>query len=365
MEFDSSFNQGAFQYGDVPEIAGDKSSSKMQKLTSNKGNLSEVDAGEAMEQDLISIKETRTLVLGDADDPWSRAAVEWLTNFQSAATRRTYRSAWRGFLAWLGRHPASVTRMDIIAYRDDLAARRKRAATIDVKLAALASFFAYAKGEQLIERNPVDGIDRPKVDPFSAARWLTVGEAGQLLQAPDRASLEGKRDFTILVTMLLMGLRRAEVAGMRVGDLIERGDGTWELRYHPKGGEERTRPMPSAAQHAVREYLDARGEVSEGSPVFVAHDHAADTRCSNAPLTCEAIRQMVARYSRQALGREINPHALRHTCAGAAWDATHDLRRVQGLLGHASATTTEKYLHRRDDDRGALGDALAVSFGIA
>ncbi len=304
-----------------------------------------------------------TLVVGDA--AWNRAAVEWLANFQSSKTRDTYRAAWRDFLAWLGRHPTTVMRADVIGYRDHLTANSKRAATIGVRLAALASFFAHAKAEGLIERDPTAGVDRPKVEPYSAARWLTTGEATQLLKAPNRATLEGKRDYAILVVMLTMGLRRAEVAAMQIGDLTERGDKTAELRYKPKGGEEKTRPIPAAASKAIREYLDARGGLIDDAPVFVAHDHAADARKGDASLTCEAIRLMVERHSLKALGRAVNPHALRHTCAGAAWDTTHDLRRVQGLLGHSSATTTEKYLHRRDDDRGALGDALAVSFGIS
>ena len=317
-----------------------------------------------MKDDLV-ITPINILASDAATDSWSRTAVEWLTNFQSPQTRQTYRNAWRDFLSWLSRHPATVTRLDVIVYRDHLAREGKRAATISVRLAALASFYAHAKREGLIERDPSEGVDRPKVEAYAAARWLTTGEAAQLLQAPNRTTIEGKRDYAILVAMLTMGLRRAEVATMRADDLVDRGDGTTELHYKPKGGEEKTRPVPAVASKAVREYLDARGDLSDDAPVFVAHDRAANARKDKTALTCEAVRQMVSRYSRQSLGRMVNPHALRHTCAGAAWDTTHDLRRVQGLLGHASATTTEKYLHRRDDDRGALGDALAVSFGIA
>jgi integrase/recombinase XerC len=185
-----------------------------------------------------------------------------------------------------------------------------------------------------------------------------------VLQSPNRATLEGKRDYAILVVMLTMGLRRNEVATMRRGDVRVKGDGGAELRYTPKGGDEKTRPMPTVAWHAIQAYLAARGEVATDAPMFMAHDRNAIHREAQ-PMSGEALRQLVNRYTVRALGRVVNPHALRHTCANEAWDTTKDLRRVQGMLGHASATTTERYLHRVTDDRAALGDALAVRLGIA
>lgn len=302
---------------------------------------------------------------------WQRIAQEWLENFESARTRATYAAAWRNFLQWLGgplMDPATVTRLDVIRYRDTLAQAGTSGATIGVRIAALASFFEYAKSQGALKANPVEGVKRPKVEAFRAAKWLNAKEAAALLRGPDRDTLEGLRDYAILLAMLTMGLRRAEVIGITRGSILSSGERV-ELRYSPKGGEDRTRPVPAQVWRAIREYMDARGPLEEDAPVFVAHDRAADVRghaqAEAEPghaLTGEALRNMIAKYSRRELGRVINPHALRHTCAGTAWDSTKDLRRVQNLLGHASATTTEKYLHRRDDDRGELGEALATIY---
>lgn len=46
-----------------------------------------------------------------------------------------------------------------------------------------------------------------------------------------------------------------------------------------------------------------------------------------------------------------NPHSLRHAGATAAYNATHDLRGVQEMLGHASLAVTERYLHLDDASR--------------
>lgn len=295
---------------------------------------------------------------------WAQLIGEWLSNFQSKATRNTYRAAWRNFLAWCGgRHPAELTRADVIAYRDHLAGSVKPATAV-VRMAAIASLYGHAKDEGLIDRDPTEGVARPKVQAYAGARWLSNAEARELLQLPDRATLEGKRDFAILVVMLTMGLRRNEVALMRVGDLTQSGDGSAELRYLPKGGEHQTRPVPAVAWRAIGEYLQARGQPGPEAAVFIAHDNAAGSREGERAISGESLRYLVAKYTRGALGRVVNPHALRHTCANESWESTHDLRRVQGMLGHASAVTTERYLHRVSDDRGTLGDALGLRLGI-
>jgi len=299
--------------------------------------------------------------LSTIGDEWARAAFAWLANFQSERTRTTYAAAWGDFLKRVGKHPGGVTQGDVIAYRDTLSEEGKSAATVAMRLAALGSFYAHARRVRLVEDNPARDVKRPKVRAYTAARWLTRGEAAALLAGIERDSLVGLRDYAIVVCMFTMGLRLAEVAGLQIGDLRDRGDGSSELRYRPKGGEEQSRPVPAAVSRVVRAYLAARGDPDSG-PVFVAHDRALAMRGTTG-LSREAIRLLVARRTLAALGRQLNPHALRHTAAGVAWDVTHDLRKVQHLLGHSSATTTERYLHRRDDERGTLGDALAVAIG--
>jgi site-specific recombinase XerC len=65
----------------------------------------------------------------------------------------------------------------VIDYRDDLTRQGLRSSTIAVRLAALASFYGEAKTRGLVERDPAEGVDRPTVAAYAAARWLTTGEA--------------------------------------------------------------------------------------------------------------------------------------------------------------------------------------------
>src|SRR5689334_8242676 len=84
-------------------------------------------------------------------DPWLVLGAEWLAGFISTATRATYSAAWKDFSEWFKGHPSQVTRAVVIAYRDHLAAKLKPA-TVGVRMAALASFYAQANAEGLIDR---------------------------------------------------------------------------------------------------------------------------------------------------------------------------------------------------------------------
>src|SRR5512139_3791154 len=49
--------------------------------------------------------------------------------------------------------------------------------------------------------------------------FLTEEEAQAILRVPDRRSLQGKRDYAIILTLLTTGLRKAEICNLKVGDL--------------------------------------------------------------------------------------------------------------------------------------------------
>jgi len=82
-------------------------------------------------------------------------------------------------------------------------------------------------------------------------------------------------------------------------------------------------------------------------------------RCSpvaRARATCnpsQVKRIVTASAERAGVDGQVSPHWLRHAHASHALDRGAPIHLVQATLGHASVTTTGKYLHARPEDSSA------------
>ncbi len=188
--------------------------------------------------------------------------------------------------------------------------------------------------------------------------FLTPEEIGALLRVPDRRTLQGKRDYALLLTMLGSGLRSAELCALDVGD-IQTYRSQPVLVVNGKGGKLRKVPLHPEALGAIRAYWKAEGRDGHkpDEPVFQTLGKHGPYEARR--LTYKAIRHLVARTHKAALiKRRVTPHTLRHTFAVSLLDQGVDLRTVQDLMGHASITTTQAYLHTSDEKKLAAVNAL-------
>lgn len=151
-----------------------------------------------------------------------------------------------------------------------------------------------------------------------------------------------ERDRLIIRCGLLLGLRVSEICALTVPE-VDLDDGI-VLISRGKGDKDRYVPIPSQLVSELAAWLGGRRE----GYVFPSP--------RGGPLTTRAVRYMVGRVAEEAgIVRRVAPHALRHTYATKLLDTGADLRQVQELLGHASISTTEVYLHvSRDRLRSAV-----------
>jgi site-specific recombinase XerD len=280
-------------------------------------------------------------------DPLEPILAAWLAQVaQRSGSRRTpdtYRREVVRFLASLqtqgqSMYQATPAAAHAFAYAPGPSGRLPAPSTITVRLAAIRSFFDFARRMRLVDANPADDVVRPKTrDPVP--RGLDVAGIRQLLEAiPDTKA--GRRDRAAIITILLTGLRRAEVFSLRAGDLEGSGEQlTYAVRV--KGGHTRRRELPAAAAAAIAEALSSKDlqaltELDPSVRLF--------------PCTPQAFYANLARYARRAgLGR-VAPHALRHTAAKLRRDAGGTIEEVQALLGHKSLATTARYLQRLEGE---------------
>lgn len=315
--------------------------------------------------------DTKTVVLYKAEnDPWIESMNAFVANKRSPRTNRAYRRALNQFFTFVGKHPSDVNQSDVIRYRHQLEYLGHAASSIKQYLAAISGYYNFCISRNLTLSNPVKGVNRPSVDAYTNANWLTKSQAKALLAKPDLSTVKGKRDYAILLTLLLTGLRRSELSNVKRGDIQERG-GKLYLTYICKGGTKIARDIPRRCWEAMEDYLvSSRRQITEDSPLFTSTTKAGERLMlyygknghnGNHPLTPEAIRQMVECYSRRAFGEEfkVSPHTLRHTAGTLLRNSGRSIEEVQSFLKHKRIDTTRRYLHVVEAEDSEFGECIA------
>lgn len=176
---------------------------------------------------------------------------------------------------------------------------------------------------------------------------LDEGELAAYLRAVEHsATPEPYR--TILLILPYTGMRVSETCELRQDCVAARRDRV-VLTVWGKGGKARSVPLSRTAQRFLYAYLE---RTRPEAPWLFPSPHFPTRPVS--PVTVRAhLREL--RSTLPGLASEVTPHVLRHTAATRLLAAGVDLRTVQAILGHASISTTARYLHPTVD---MMGDAL-------
>lgn len=238
--------------------------------------------------------------------------------------------------------PPEVTAAHVhaFAYGPGASGRDPSPGMVNMRLNAIRGFYSFAVRMGLVAANPADGVRRPKLDR-GVPRGLSVAELQELLAAvPDTHA--GTRDRAIILTMVLTGLRRSEVLGLRLGDLTR--DGRVYFRVRAKGGIDRHRELPAPAFAAIVKALERSGRPIESL--------ASEARLFD--VSAHGFYLNLKRYARTAKLAGVAPHSLRHTAAKLRRETGASIEDVQSLLGHTNLATTARYLQRLEgsDDEG-------------
>jgi integrase/recombinase XerD len=178
------------------------------------------------------------------------------------SSRKTYTIDAKHFAQWLAGQELSLTdlhRDHLVAYRAHLA--ETYAQSTAARMWAVARrLLDEAVQRGLLPKNPAEGIRGFKAsDDESPHRALKREEAKALLEAIDRHTALGKRDYALLMLLLRTGIRRAEVVGLTIGDrVLEQGYHVALIR-HGKGNKRGLAKLPVEVRQAIDAYLEAVG----------------------------------------------------------------------------------------------------------
>jgi len=302
----------------------------------------------------------------------------------------------KAFFTVVRRDPVEVTAADLFDFLADqrgdrtvvrLADRESglSARTIARRLSSVSGLYAYlvARGDTPVRVNPVPrglmtrrqgGTMRSRMAPLvrvprTLPRVLSPEEADRLVGA-----LRTHRDQAMVLGMLLAGLRRCEVLGLRFAD-VQVADRRLVV-VEGKGGHHRVVPAANRFFEALGAYL--HGERPAGADtdrVFVVLKGPR----RGLPLSAEGLDEILDGARRRAGLEHATCHQLRHTCLTRLREAGMALEAVQAQAGHASIESTRVYLHLANDwlageyrraaelidaDTAAVAEMLAVQEAV-
>jgi integrase/recombinase XerD len=165
-------------------------------------------------------------------------------------------------------------------------------------------------------------------------RGISRADARALLGSCDRRHALGRRDYAILITLLRLGLRRGEVAGLRLDDIDWRAG---ELVVVGKGARQERLPLPADVGQAIAAYLRRGRPQSSRREVFLRSKAPYD------PIASGTVASTVRRSCRRAGIAEFGSHRLRHTAACEMVKADVPLYRIGQVLRHRSLQSTAIY----------------------
>ncbi len=325
------------------------------------------DRGRALKLHRAAQDELRDAELGSHSERWHRAVETKLLDL-SPNSRRAYRrelERWTAFVdAVDGIEPFDATVAHARAYRTWLLENQGLApSSVARALAALSGIYldVAETAPELGSLNPFRSVRRPKLDRVRSTPSLSVDEAREFIDAARNLS---PRAYALVLLLLGTGLRLSEALAADIGDLRVHQRGTLVLTVTRKGGQTAHVGLPAPVVAALDGYF--RSRISSQSRTLV---HACRAkRFQSQPLFVGANGRMSANEVRRELERtcracawpagRVTAHGLRHTFATTAVeDCEVQVRAVQHALGHATAATTETYLH---DDRfsAAVNDTV-------
>ena len=269
----------------------------------------------------------------------------------TAVTRRDRIQKVKAFLN--GRTPAALTRNDVISYFVEL---RTKDLTDTYRTSiwyTLSSFCSYLADEGITPSNYMEGIKRSKNhDP---RKPITV-TAKNMIDVKRSASADVERynyaggitlksrDTLIVAILIETGLRETALTSIDIND-INTDDNSIEVIE--KGNVTRTIYLSDNTVTILNQWISDRAQLLDArqkntGALFISRD---GDRISH-----DVVRYVVKKYS----GGKLNPHSMRAGYCSVLYDQTHDIEFVRRAVGHAYASTTQRYV-RTDGKEGKKG----------
>lgn len=316
------------------------------------------------------------------NDQWRQWIPAWLhekaglTN--SAKTRDAYESIMASFLEALGEGGATLDSPPFVvatiaqAWASIPRIRKERPhkttrpvgnAAHNQRIAVISSFYDY-----LIKRipeadviNPMDRVTRRKIQENVTARALSSQHVSKSLAKIDQSTLEGKRDYALLLMAFSTGRRVAEIAALHWGDIEALGSNHVVIRFrHCKGGRQMSDLLDPAVAQALFSWLQAYypdfPHIPPDTPLWMnlSRSQAKSIRDKKG-LTVRGISRIC--LERLGTGKV---HVTRHTFAHLMEESGAKISDIAARLGHENPAFTGRYIVQMHSDENPFASRVVA-----
>jgi integrase/recombinase XerD len=280
---------------------------------------------------------------------------DFIHQFISEQTKKAYLGDLDSFFQFLKsgnvtiQNPNEITGYHFQFYRDHLMEAGYSSATLNRKLVAIRSFIKWAMAAKLIDHNPLDIVKLPKVQTETPTVAFTDEEVMMIINSPDLNTAKGYTHRFAMIMLFSLGLRRSELAGIRVKDIYQERN-HYVLKITGKGNKHRHLPVQPQLMLELQNYLNALAKVSiQLSPDDYLIQSLGKTKNAK-PIDGSTIYRIIVKYAKVCgINKQVSPHSCRATAISHLLDTQKTpIRDVAIFAGHSKITTTERYDKRRE-----------------
>jgi integrase/recombinase XerC len=233
-----------------------------------------------------------------------------------------------------------LTSQDVRSWIAGLLKSRLTTRTVNLRLSALNHFFKFLQKENILDKNPVQKIQRPKISKrlpeFFEAKPLN-DFLNRHEESEDYSSI---RDGMIVELLYTTGIRRAELIALRPNDIYA---AEAVLRVTGKGDKQREVPLTTKMTEQLQQYLILRQTTF---PALTVHDNLFVSNRGKTLYPCAVTRLVHDRLANQhGFTGKKSPHVLRHSLATHLLNNGADIMSIKETLGHSSLAATQVYTH--------------------
>ena len=259
----------------------------------------------------------------------------WLIG-KSDKTKKTYQKVLRQFFVF---HPKisiqTTTTAHISVFLKDMENRGVQATTLNLYMNALSSLFRSALKQRRIEVDPSTPLKNYKVQDRVYQKILDLEQIKQMILKEKRP-----RNVLLIKVLFYLGLRVSEVVDIVLSDFVIRKEGVI-LNVKGKGSKIRQAPLSDELWREIQIYAQ---EWNLRSSDFLFFDEKNKGKRISTVSIWKAVKSSAKKAKVNPLP---SPHWFRHTSATLSLEGGAPIHVVQARLGHASLSTTSRYLHAK------------------